>query len=218
MSPRVTRAAKNTSDADALLERFTRRVRGLSGSVWLAPGGRDEVRQALRTAITELTDDRPDVPVKRIVAWATDELATLDLPGLVSELGMRYVPWAPQADETAQGARARLRETSADGVLGITTCAWASAETGTVALYATPATGRLPSLVPPAHLCLVRPGQIVQGIPEGLRLISDYLAKHHELPSTINLVSGPSRSADIEGDISIGVHGPVRQGVIVGDW
>jgi L-lactate dehydrogenase complex protein LldG len=203
---------------EQLVAQFTERVRALGGTVWLAPGGRADVRRRIVEAVRELTGDRSsEGGVPHVVVWATDELGSLELPGLLAELGTEYVPWRPSAEPLAI-ARARLREASATSVLGITTCAWAVAETGTLALYATAGTGRLPSLLPPAHLCLVRPGQIVQGVPEGLRLLSAYAAEHGGLPSTVNLVSGPSRSADIEGDISIGVHGPGRLGVVIGDW
>ena len=212
-------ASPASGDTETLVERFARRLRSLSGVVWVAPGGRDEVRQALAAAVDELAPRREDGRPRRVLAWAVEELAALDLAGLLAARGWEYVPWARWAEaETAAGARLRLREASAGADLGITTCAWAAAETGTLALYATPATGRLVSLLPPAHLCLLRPAQIVSGIPEGLRLLTDYAAGHGGPPSTVNLVSGPSRSADIEGDISIGVHGPARLGAVIGDW
>lgn len=210
----------------------------LSGDAWLAPGGAEGIRRALTEAIGAMVAEHgPGVP-RRVVAWATAELAPLDLPGLLASLGCECVWWtdwprgadaagdpvaapaAGPADETEAGGddALRRRNLAAASDLGITTCAWAVAETGTIALYSSPSTGRLPSLLPTAHVALVRPSQIVRNIPDGLRLMADHMATRGGLPSAVNLVSGPSRSADIEGDLAVGVHGPKRAGVIIGDW
>jgi L-lactate dehydrogenase complex protein LldG len=173
-----------------------------------------------------------------VLAWSTADLASLDLPGLLAQQGWEHVPWptGARAGEAAAGTngaaaagdvpgaeevtrtQAELVTLAAASDLGITTCAWAVAETGTIALYATPATGRLPSLLPTAHLALVRPSQVVRTVPDGLRLLAEYMAREGGPPSAVNLVSGPSRSADIEGDLAVGVHGPRRAGVIIGEW
>jgi L-lactate dehydrogenase complex protein LldG len=153
-----------------------------------------------------------------VLAWDVPDLAVLELPGLLAEQGFEYVPW-PSGSSNGDGATAgELRAFAAASDLGITTCSWAVAETGTIALYAAPATGRLPSLLPTAHLALVRPSQVVKSVADGLRLLADHMASHGGPPSAVNLVSGPSRSADIEGDLAVGVHGPQRAGIIIGEW
>ncbi|MDA8204112.1 MAG: LUD domain-containing protein [Chloroflexi bacterium] len=210
--------ARTAPGPESLVGLFAERVRSLGGRVWLAPGGREEVRRTLLTAIDELVPAEAKQGSPRMVAWTVDELEPLDLAGLLRGAGIGYVPWRREAGETEDAARARLRAASAAGAVGLTTCAWAAAETGTVALYAAPASGRLVSLLPGAHLALVRPTQLVLGIPEGLELLARGAGTSGGLPATVSLVSGPSRSADIEGDISIGVHGPARLGVVVGDW
>jgi len=210
----------------------------LSGDAWLALGGLDDVRRAVAEAAGAMVaEGGPGFP-RRAVVWATEELAPLDLPALLTSLGFECVTWTDWPD----GARAardpsgaiaggpvdepgatraavwERRNLAAASDLGITTCSWAVAETGTIALYATPATGRLPSLLPTAHLVLVRPSQIVRNIPDGLSLVTDHRAQQRGLPSAVNLVSGPSRTGDIEGDFAVGVHGPMRAGVIIGEW
>ena len=226
------------SGRDALVAEFVESWRGLEGDAWIVRGGRDEVRRTIvEAARTMVEDDGPEVH-RRVLAWATADLASLDLPGLMTEQGWEHIPWppgpvggagpvgiegeaaagdvrgAPAADPTP----AELMTLAAASDLGITTCSWAVADTGTIALYATPATGRLPSLLPTAHLALVRPSQVVRTVPDGLRLLTEYMAREGGPPSAVNLVSGPSRSADIEGDLAVGVHGPRRAGVIIGEW
>lgn len=222
----------------ALVQEFLDHWVALSGDAWLAPGGVDGVRRALTEAIGAMVPEHGPGSPRRVVAWATAELAPLDLPGLLASLGCECVWWtdrprgadaagdpgaAPAAaaadkPEARGDAALERRNLAAASDLGITTCAWAVAETGTIALYATPSTGRLPSLLPTAHVALVRPSQIVRSIPDGLRIMADHRAMQGGLPSAVNLVSGPSRSADIEGDLAVGVHGPKRAGVIIGDW
>jgi hypothetical protein len=179
-------------------------------------------------AVTTMVGDSAPEARRRVLAWATADLASLELPGLVAEQGCEHVPWplGGADDGGANGAGGETVALTSSGLLnlaaasdlGITTCSWAAAETGTIALYASPATGRLPSLLPAAHLALVRPSQIVKSVADGLRLLADHMTQHGGPPSAVNLVSGPSRSADIEGDLAVGVHGPRRAGVIIGEW
>ena len=218
MPRRAATPAAPAAGRESLVELFAGRVRSLAGRVWVAPGGREDVRRTLLTAIDELARTEAEQASPRVVAWTVDELEPLDLAGLLRGAGIEYLPWRREAGETEDAARTRLRSGSAAGAVGLTTCAWAAAETGTLALYAAPASGRLVSLLPGAHLALVRPAQLVPGIPEGLELLARQAGTSGGLPATVNLVSGPSRSADIEGDISIGVHGPARLRVVVGDW
>ncbi len=76
----------------------------------------------------------------------------------------------------------------------------AIAETGTLVLSS--AAGRFASLLPMRHLALVREEQLVPTMAEALAKYGD------ELPSAWVQATGPSRTADIELTLSIGVHGP----------
>ncbi|MFC8731743.1 LUD domain-containing protein [Luteimicrobium sp. NPDC057192] len=106
---------------------------------------------------------------------------------------------------------APLSPADLDGSLGVVTaCRVAIAETGTIVLDGAPDQGRRAvSLVPDLHVCVVRTDQVVQLVPEAVRL----LAEHPERPQT--WISGPSATSDIELERVEGVHGPRRLHVIL---
>lgn len=105
----------------------------------------------------------------------------------------------------------QTRELCAGAVAGITSAHVAVAETASIGLLASPQTGRLVSLLPPLHVALV-PTSIM------LTTVGDYfkwVGTLDRIPSAVNLISGPSRTADIELELAIGVHGPESLHVIL---
>ena len=83
------------------------------------------------------------------------------------------------------------------------------ADTGSVVLGAAPGEPRARSLLPERHISLLREDRILAGLEEL------FAALGGELPSALAIVSGPSRSADIEQTLTIGVHGPGEVHVVL---
>ncbi|VVM07168.1 Lactate utilization protein C [Methylacidimicrobium cyclopophantes] len=97
--------------------------------------------------------------------------------------------------------------------LGITGCFRAIAESGTLLLNEEEEGSRFVHLVPEIHLALLRSSSILPTMEAAL----SELAHRGRLPSYLHFVSGPSRSADIENDQTIGVHGPKALWVFLWD-
>lgn len=97
--------------------------------------------------------------------------------------------------------------------VGITTAQAAIAETGTLVLDAARERHRFASLVPPVHVAIVDAASIFQTLGEALAFIH----KDDQISPAVTFVTGPSRTADIELTLAIGVHGPQQLYVIVNE-
>jgi L-lactate utilization protein LutC len=95
--------------------------------------------------------------------------------------------------------------------VGISTAQAAIAETGTLVLDSADERHRLVSLVPPVHIAIVDASRICETLGEALAL----LRQDKELSRAVTFVTGPSRTADIELTLTVGVHGPQELYVIV---
>jgi L-lactate dehydrogenase complex protein LldG len=94
----------------------------------------------------------------------------------------------------------------ADCEASITYCEQLVARTGSLLLSSGQPSGRTVSVYAPVHICVAYTDQLVYDISDGL---NELLDKYRlELPSLITLASGPSRTADIEKTLVVGVHGP----------
>ena len=95
--------------------------------------------------------------------------------------------------------------------IGISGAQAGIAETGTLLLDSSRERHRLVSLVPPVHIAILDASQIVATLGEALALVR----REEQISPIVTLVTGPSRTADIELTLAIGVHGPQELYVII---
>ncbi|WP_027717547.1 LutC/YkgG family protein [Desulfovirgula thermocuniculi] len=172
-----------------LYEEFVERARAVGTEVHWARG-KEEARQLVGQVIKELKATK--------VALAENPfLEALGLKEVVRECGAELTSGNP-------------REQAAQADLGISSFTLAVAETGTIVQDATDISARLVSMLPPCHLALVPAGGLVATLREAIA----FWARRGEIPGYLAFVSGPSRTADIERVLTIGVHGPARVVVI----
>jgi L-lactate dehydrogenase complex protein LldG len=87
----------------------------------------------------------------------------------------------------------------------ITSCEFLVARTGSMVLSSVHQ-GRVPSVYAPVHICIAYTSQLVYDIRDGLVAIKQKYYQY--IPSLITFATGPSRTADIEKTLVVGVHGP----------
>ena len=106
-------------------------------------------------------------------------------------------------------SRESLRSSIIAADIGLTGADYAVAETGSVIVMPRKGLSRLVSVVPPVHLALVRPEDLVESLDDLFLLRRlEYHEKGGEMGSYLNFITGPSRTADIEQTLVVGVHGP----------
>ena len=95
--------------------------------------------------------------------------------------------------------------------IGLTGCEAALAETGSLAMVSGPGRPRTASLLPLTHIALIRQTDLLQSMGE-------FFERYRQSPVLPYLVfiTGPSRTADIELSLTLGVHGPGKVIVVLG--
>lgn len=99
--------------------------------------------------------------------------------------------------------------------IGITGVDFAIAETGTLVLLSGPEQPRLTSLLPPVHISILEREKIVANIHVLFERLGEFYESYDKLCSCISFITGPSRTADIELNLTLGVHGPGRAILII---
>lgn len=90
--------------------------------------------------------------------------------------------------------------------VSITGCEYLVARTGSIVMSAADPGGRAASVYAPIHICIAYTNQLVYDIRDALQAAKEKYGQ--QLPSLITLATGPSRTADIEKTLVVGVHGP----------
>jgi L-lactate dehydrogenase complex protein LldG len=173
-----------TRDPGALLERFLAEARALGVEAFVERSAA-AVRERLATIVSG----------RRVLSWDPEQLPY----GAAAVVAAALRGSAPLAEQAL-----------AD--IGVTSCHGAIAETGSLALLSGAGASRTVSLLPPVHVALVQPSDLVLTMGEFFATNSVRMAG----ASSCTFVTGPSRTADIELSLTIGVHGPGRVVVIVG--
>jgi L-lactate dehydrogenase complex protein LldG len=177
----------------SLVDIFNQNLNAVGGHAVVARN-EDEVVAALTRIISDL--QKTLLRARRI---ALSDASVLDR--FMSRIGV-------EVDEiTTSPSAAELF----DYDVGVTTAQAAIAETGTLVLVSESERHRLVSLVPPVHIAIVNAADICLMLGEALAAVG----RGSELSPTITFITGPSRTADIELTLAIGVHGPQELYVIV---
>lgn len=203
----------------ALVERMQEELAAVGGKVLCV----HSVAEATRY-ITELAQEKE---ATLAVRWQSAVLDTLEIDAAMHQQGVEVQTAAlPEGWDTPHDSgpavmetrRQELRDVVARADMGLSGVDCALAETGTLALAAKPGQMRGVSLLPPVHVAVMRSTQLVERMEDYLALLqADAEDMQQTLTSCISFVTGPSRTADIELSLTIGVHGPVELHLIILD-
>ena len=203
---------------------------------------RDAILSRLRTAGANTTLPRPSAPPPALVSAGEPHHVLVDR--FREEL--RLIGVASWLEASADDVRARVAELAGDASIsswqpselpydvgrflidpatpesprdvqaaagvGITGCDAAIAETGSLVMLSGPGRSRAVSLLPPFHIAIVRSDQLYESMGEFFAQRRSDIVK----AASCTFITGPSRSADIEFTLTLGVHGPGRVAVVIG--
>lgn len=141
---------------------------------------------------------------KNVIASDDKVVEGLRLETRLDKNGIRYVTEASEAD---------FRLIAIAAGIGVTGVDYALADTGTLVLQAREGQARSISLLPPVHIAIVKPDQIVSGLDDLFQLLR--VESNQELGSAVTFITGASRTADIELTLVVGVHGPQELHVVI---
>lgn len=140
--------------------------------------------------------------MERLMVWPAGDALTggTDPEYALAESGIQVTRWQ------ANGDRDTLVHTAEASQAGLVYAIQGVSETGSIVLYNRGDRGRLVSLLPNQFLAVVRGSTIVPRLTQVLAGLGPQATDY----SCVNIITGPSRTSDIEMDLTIGVHGPGR--------
>jgi L-lactate dehydrogenase complex protein LldG len=228
------RAASETGDRHAFLATARRRLAGgvAVNAVHVPPPTPDPGAPTPLPAYRNLDPDDLVATFAAAVAAAEGTCHVVErgpehdvpddlLDRLVAELDGRPAVATPEPQAQAVARRLAARgvmvepatvEAAARAGLGVTGAAAAVAATGSVVLDSRRASGRTASLLPAVHLCIASVNSLVPTPADVLRRLG---SGADALPPSLVLVTGPSRTGDIEQLLTLGAHGPTALHVVL---
>jgi L-lactate dehydrogenase complex protein LldG len=204
---------------EALVDRFAAEVNAVGGQAFVVAD--------LEAAGRQLHSLLAEAGATTAVCWKHELLDRLGLAELLAGPGVKLYDY----DRLAALPADERRKTLLHCDIGITSCDAAIAETGTLMVCSRPGQERVASLLPPYHVAIVERRQIVPDLIDAFAMlqqeqmtdvqvpmtneIRNPQSAIRNLPSNVTLITGPSKTGDIELQLTTGVHGPGKWRVIV---
>src|SRR5690625_4298257 len=221
---------------DSFLANIRKKVGGISPEVpvqkpkWtvspqkkvLQEANQDELVQILRDQCTQIHTDFFITEVEKLAATLIEVAGFYEAKSIVYSDDPRFVDYdleeylsGKQAFKWDNDARETSIEFAEKADVGITFSDITLAESGTVVLLNHPGQGRSVSLLPEKYIAIIPKSTIVRRMTQASERIQQQVNMNESIATCINFITGPSNSADIEMNLVVGVHGPVRAAYIV---
>lgn len=196
---------------------------------------REKVYKSIRNALIEKTDAPfSDVDVESSVFKENAESNDLTFAQEFTKIGGKFA-YCEDEDDMAEKLKYIIQENKMDTVfcfeeplkplleqheipfedhagkllessIGITTCEFLTARTGSIVISSRQMSGRRLNIFPEVHVVIASTNQLVKDLKVAMNQLRVIYEKG--LPSSITVISGPSRTADIEKTLVMGAHGP----------
>ena len=183
------------ADDEDLRARFITEVERVKGVVHAAES-EDDARHILRELLTSHN-------VVRATMWDERYMPLPNVEATLSELNIARVQGDNESVATAEA--------------GITGADWAIAATGTLVLSSGAGRSRMASLLPPMHIAVVTTDQLVPRLEDYIAAQRADRVEIFRTSSNVTLITGCSRTSDIEMQPVFGVHGPLELHIILID-
>lgn len=181
----------------------------------VSAAGMAEFEQHMEANNAEIRHCQPDDIVATVLAWYEEIGSPLFWISPQTLTGQDLYAAKPEkaewVDLTDPAGDDRDRLFNQIG-LSLTHCDAAIAETGTLVLIPSKLEPRSMSLVPPAHMVIMRASQLVPDMPSWMSALQS-----QHLATNIVCISGPSKTADIQQTLAYGAHGPAQLFLIIVD-
>lgn len=182
------------------VQRFCQELASAGGKAYLA-GDTIGVMRAIQSIVQP-------IHARKVLLTRAGLIDRLGLVSKLKEIGLDV--------RTVDETQANQRDDFFSADVGITTVHRLIAETGTVVLASNPTEPRSASLLPPVHICLAERSQLLPDLFDLFDLFAPTATATKSLPpSCLTLITGPSKTGDIELKLVTGVHGPGEVHVIL---
>jgi len=179
------------------VEQFTAELRALHAHVHLCDGPQEALRK--------LHELLAHANARQVLTWVPTELPLPGVANLLEAMGIEQANPQVHGAHDRDGAQHALEPVP----VCISGADAAIAESGSMLLVTGGGRGRLASLLPPMHIALLPAERIVRTLPDAFDLLRQQLGDGlFRDRGNVSIITGPSRTADIELSLTLGVHGP----------
>jgi L-lactate dehydrogenase complex protein LldG len=176
----------------------------------LSPSDRLDLFVSMATEVAATVERLPNL--SRVPHAVADYLASQNLPAEVKvapDPQLATIPWNKRPTLTVTSGRAADRD-----LTSVTAAFAAIAETGTLMMLSGPEHPTTLNMMPDTHIVVLRADQVVGSYEDGWDAVR---RRDKEMPRTVNFITGPSRTGDIEQTLQLGAHGPRRLHILLID-
>jgi L-lactate utilization protein LutC len=190
-------------------------ARVLASEIRPQPGPQAALEERIKRFTTE-AEELPKVQVFRVEDWPQ---ARKKVGQMLSERGVSSIALAGEDLKPSDPLWKKWKVASDLGSIekaevGVVQADYGLAQTGSIVLVASPRKPRAASLLPPVCYFVLSVFDMLESMAH-LMVELEERHKKGEMPSAVNVVTGPSRTADIELSLTVGVHGPGEVHVIL---